>query len=62
MPHPGEERWKTLMKNYLPGKNVWISGSTEEALRIIQPSCGSKIFYEISSCKSTKMAWGSVGF
>jgi len=65
------EEWKTLMKNYLIGKNLWDvvvgtgSSSTEvearrmngEALHLIQLSCGPHIFDQIKDFETAQRAW-----
>ncbi|KAK7407126.1 hypothetical protein VNO78_08776 [Psophocarpus tetragonolobus] len=60
------KRWKTLMKNYLVGKDLWSvveyaaaceTRKNAKALHIIQLSCGSKIFHEISGFENAKDVW-----
>jgi len=65
------EEWKTLMRNYLIGKNLWDvvvgsgSASTEvearrmngEALHLIQLSCGPHSFDQIKHFETAQGAW-----
>ena len=64
------EEWKTLMKSYLRGENLWDvvvgSGYTftpidaqrdAKALHIIQLSCGPDIFDHIKHFETANIAW-----
>ncbi|XP_061343025.1 ankyrin repeat-containing protein ITN1-like [Gastrolobium bilobum] len=65
------KRWKTLMKNYLLGQDLWVvvENASEvadevsrrmnnaKALHIIQLSCGPGILDEISHFETAKEAW-----
>ena len=63
------EEWKTLMKSYLRGENLWDvveSASTltpidaqrdAKALHIIQLSCGPDILDQIKHFETAKVAW-----
>lgn len=63
------EIWKTLMKNYLVGNDLWDAIETPStprhdahrmnamALHIIQRSCGSKNFDEIWQFDKAQAAW-----
>ena len=64
------EEWRTLMKSYLRGENLWdvvvrtdstftsIDAQRDaKALHIIQLSCGPKIFEQIKKFETAKEAW-----
>jgi len=63
------EEWKTLMKSYLRGENLWDvveNGSPltpidarrdAKALHIIQLSCGPKIFDQIKHFETANIVW-----